>query len=152
MPLAPTSENIEWISWNAGTVKHPKLELGSVVTPFEYPDVATELMKCKRYYERFASTTAYSQYFMWQVSSATNVQGKIGFTEKRVAPAISAVGSFGVTSASGSVKSASGFNYLRTTAFSSLGQFITSGVVAGNACQIVDSGSASSYIQVDAEL
>jgi len=40
----------EYITFKEGTVKNPKLELGSVVTPFEIPDIATELAKCQRYY------------------------------------------------------------------------------------------------------
>lgn len=36
---------------NAGeTLSEPKLEQGSVATPFEYPDIATEQAKCERYY------------------------------------------------------------------------------------------------------
>jgi len=39
------------IGFTAGTLKNLKLELGEVATPFDYPDIATELVKCQRYYQ-----------------------------------------------------------------------------------------------------
>jgi len=39
-----------------GTLKNVKLEIGGVATPFEYPDIGTELAKCQRYF-----TTSYTE-------------------------------------------------------------------------------------------
>ena len=33
-------------------IKWAKLELGSIATPFVFPDKTTELLKCKRYYQK----------------------------------------------------------------------------------------------------
>jgi len=40
------------IVFQNGTLKNPKLEIGSSATPFEYPDDASELIKCRRYYNK----------------------------------------------------------------------------------------------------
>lgn len=45
------------ITGNGVTISWAKLETGSTPTPFSPPDTATELMKCKRYYQRFVGTT-----------------------------------------------------------------------------------------------
>ena len=47
------------ITGNGVTISWAKLETGSTPTPFSPPDTATELMKCKRYYQRISG--AYRQ-------------------------------------------------------------------------------------------
>lgn len=53
------------------TMLKPKLELGSVVTPFEYPDLATEVTKCQRFYQNA---------FQTQFSSLGTMRGGSGDT------------------------------------------------------------------------
>jgi len=43
---------LDYAIFEAGTLKNPKLELGSTPTPFEYPDKGSELTKCQRYFEK----------------------------------------------------------------------------------------------------
>jgi len=44
------------VIFKEGTLKNVKLELGSTVTPFEYPDIGSELLKCQRYYWQGSGT------------------------------------------------------------------------------------------------
>lgn len=46
------ADRVEYLLFGNGTLRHPKVERGATVTPFELPDVATELAKCHRYYYR----------------------------------------------------------------------------------------------------
>lgn len=40
------------VEFDAGTLSKPKLELGTIVTDFELPLAASELIECQRYYEK----------------------------------------------------------------------------------------------------
>jgi len=42
----------EYFTFGNGTLKNVKLELGNTPTPFEYPDIASELAKCQRFFLR----------------------------------------------------------------------------------------------------
>ena len=53
---ASETDVAEQLLWGNGTLKNVKLELGSVVTPFEYPTLGEELAKCQRYYTQSTGT------------------------------------------------------------------------------------------------
>ena len=62
------------ITGNGVTISWAKLETGSTPTPFSPPDTATELMKCKRYYQRISG--AYRHIANGYIQAA-NVAGSI---------------------------------------------------------------------------
>jgi len=60
LEIRPDHNNILCFQiYNHGTQSHiinwAKLEIGSVVTPFALPDKVTELLKCKRYYQKIGA-------------------------------------------------------------------------------------------------
>lgn len=92
----------EYIQFGNGTLRNVKLETGSIVTPFEYPEIVTELIKCQRYFwnqDSNTSSTAYSRFGVGSYQSAATFDAIIPFpVTMRVAPTItvSAVSHFGV--------------------------------------------------------
>jgi hypothetical protein len=129
-----------------------QLEVGAVATPFEHRPYGAELALCQRYYERIDIPIG-QPFATLQATSTTVAYG--GFTPfkvtKRSGPTVNYVGtmiswnSAGV-SAGGSVLPfglwPAGFNWNVTSA---------SGLVAGNAVQILSSGGTV-VIQASAEL
>ena len=69
-----------------------KVEYGSAVTPFVAPDTATELVKCKRYFERLAFNDAWSGNitgYQWGAATPVNmVAYTIPYQTKRIVPTI----------------------------------------------------------------
>lgn len=50
-------DTIAVLGFNSGTLRNLKIEAGPVATQFEYPDNATELTKCLRYFQKSYSQT-----------------------------------------------------------------------------------------------
>jgi hypothetical protein len=79
------------------TLEEVQFEPGSV-TPFEDVDVALELTRCQRYYERVGPNAAASIYFAGYQVTTYLVAGTLKWlTQKRAIPAIAIVGSFTLT-------------------------------------------------------
>jgi len=58
------ADSLAVIGFTTGTLKNLKLELGPIATPFDYPDPASELTKCQRYFIRIDTPTfSYAQPF-----------------------------------------------------------------------------------------
>ncbi len=76
-----------------------KLELGSIATPFVPPDRATELLKCKRYYQRIGVPEGDYNAIIHHITSYTSASTKQYITfyvdmeqEMRVAPTVKLYG------------------------------------------------------------
>ena len=69
-----------------------KLELGKVATPFVAPDPATELVKCKRYFERLTFNDGWTGNitgYQWGAATPVNmVAYTIPYQTKRILPTI----------------------------------------------------------------
>ena len=133
-----------------------QLELGSRATQFEYVDYATELHRCKRYFETINpdGEAAYI-YCMGQAISTTVVIGHLRYTPKRAAiPTLTYAGSFFLWNAAAASTATTGnpspFDVSRI--LTGLTFTATSAaMVAGNASGVTDSGGTS-RIFVAAEL
>jgi len=82
----------EYITFKEGTVKNPKLELGSVVTPFEIPDIGSEFNKCSRFFERLGNL-AWNPLGSGFAVGTTQVRGVINFSPKRAINSFASVSS-----------------------------------------------------------
>jgi len=89
-----TSTSDEWFICGV------QLEVGDTATPFEHRPYGDELARCKRYYEKFDTTT--NTYLPFGMAWATNqIRWVQTYTEKRAAPSVSFTGSIGVFKAGG---------------------------------------------------
>ena len=70
------------ITGNGVTISWAKLETGSTPTPFSPPDTATELMKCKRYYQRISG--AYRQIANGYIQAANIVMTTTPLQQMRI--------------------------------------------------------------------
>jgi len=130
-----------------------QLEVGSVATPFSRAGgtLQGELALCQRYYERRTSAVGYSNMgFSGYVQSSTSIVVGGAIAPKRTTPTIGylnlAADSYGGASAVSGTPS----NY--STAVSAGLVFTTSGKTAGQAVNLIDSGSNTGYIEFIAEL
>ena len=77
---------------DAFAIANPKLELGKVATPFVAPDPATELVKCKRYFERLTFNDGWTGNitgYQWGAATPVNmVAYTIPYQTKRILPTI----------------------------------------------------------------
>jgi len=128
-------------------------ENGSVATPFTTASgtLQGELALCQRYYERRTSAVGYSNMgFSGYVQSSTSIVVGGAIAPKRTVPTIGysnlAADSYGGASAVSGTPS----NY-STVASAGL-VFTTSGKTAGQAVNLIDSGSNTGYIEFIAEL
>ncbi len=71
----PTVPN-NWLTAGASTFELTgvQLEVGSVATPFEHRSYAEELQLCMRYFYKWSSSVAYSNFDIGYATSATNVE------------------------------------------------------------------------------
>jgi len=130
-----------------------QLELGSVATPFSRAGgtLQGELALCQRYYERRTSAVGYSNMgFSGYVQSATSIVVGGAIAPKRTTPTIG-YSNLSADSYGGAVAvSGTPSNY--STAASAGLVFTTSGKTAGQAVNLIDSGSNTGYIEFIAEL
>ena len=144
---------------NGVTISWSKLEIGNTATPFIPPDLATELMKCKRYYQRISG--AYRQIangFIQSTNVATSItplpqelrttSPTINFVGKIYLWYKGHIGSGGATS----TQTASAPNVSQITLVMSfkLDTDVDASYI-GMPC-LVQFRDATSYIEIDAEL
>ena len=73
------SDSIALLGFTSGTLKNVKLEVGSIVTPFEYPDFGTELSKCQRYYWKGQLDGAGAAYHYGSAGTSSMYVGSVSF-------------------------------------------------------------------------
>ena len=143
---------------NGGTYKNIKLERGSMVTPFEYPDMGTELAKCQRYY--YKPDIASAQYFDYGsgfVRQTTSCKILIPFnTAMRVTPTLE------FTSASNFVVAwgTSATVCTSLTKYSSgngpnqavISATVASGLTVGQGCGLTNNNQTTDVLAFNAEL
>jgi hypothetical protein len=134
-----------------------QLEVGNIPTPFSRAGgtIAGELASCQRYYERITGSP-YTPMGVGQCGSTTASRISVPFkVTKRVSPGFSSSALSGLT-----VWGAS-FNGLTPTALYALAggrdimilqAEVSSGLVAGNATQLLANDSSSAFIEFSAEL
>ena len=133
-----------------------QLEIGSTVTDLDYRSIGTEKALCSRFFQRLGGKASNEVLGMGQCYSTTRAFGGILIPEMRVAPTTSDVEGAAVmkvTNATGSGVNGTTFAVTTpaTTRFSIDWDItVASGLVAGNACELL--ASATSYIDCSAEL
>ena len=160
-------------SWTAGNIVQPtgsvsvvgtngatwyitgvQLEAGSVATPFERRQYGQELSLCQRYCYVLGGTSVFERLGSAQATSGTLAYAIIPTpVTLRSAPTISYSGAFGVTSPSGAAISATNIT-LDNAALHSVQVSVTvaSGLVAGNATQLIANNSTATRFNISAEL
>jgi hypothetical protein len=73
---------------------------GSVAPPFVTPDYATELLACKRYWQKIGGSVSVDFLITGPAGAGAGVGHTISFPEMRAAPTALAVGSFSYTNTS----------------------------------------------------
>ena len=131
-----------------------QLEAGSVATPFERRQYGQELALCQRYYYVLGGTSVFERLGSAQATSGTLAYAIIPTpVTLRSAPTVSYSGAFGVTSSSGAAISATNIT-LDNAALHSVQVSVTvaSGLVAGNATQLIANNSTATRFNISAEL
>jgi hypothetical protein len=137
-----------------------QLESGAIATPFERKTFQEQLADCQRYYYRIQPQQAlYPRYGLGQAVSTTICDFVVAFpTTMRIAPtSIEQSGTashFACTSAVGGVVV---FTSLLTFGTSTIHNIngnatVASGLVAGNATQLISNNTTASFLAVSAEL
>lgn len=137
-------------NFSNGTVKNVKLEIGSVVTPFEYPDDSSELAKCHRYYERITTDSTYSIFTTGYASSSVSVQCVLTYQTKRTPPTGSASGSFRAINSTSHVATSLAFDNQMLDRCRLL--LTTSGMGTDEIYGCSANNDTNAYLELDAEL
>ena len=138
-----------------------QIDVGSVALPFRTyaATIQGELAACQRYYYRNTATGTYTRFGMGQVASTTNVYGLVTFpvtmrTKPLALEQSGTAANYGVTNVTSGVVACSS-----TPAFDqanvqggSVVFVVASGLVAGNASQLLDNNSSTAYLGWSAEL
>lgn len=136
-------------TWTIGNVK---LEIGATATDFENESVSTELDRCKRYFNRRASTTANCIFGAGVITASSQANCNVAYPTMRTTPtlAFSAGSTFRVYSTAGYTGSAIGLS--SATPDTANVALTISGATAGDGCLLQDAGSNNSYIDFIAEI
>lgn len=144
-------DTIAVLGFNSGTLKNLKLEIGPIATQFEYPDPATDLIKCQRYFERAGvASGAFANIMTMTETSVTALEGVLFFSSKRTKEQTlshSALFQYFNGAAQDVTISFSGSNTSTTAKVVGVG----TGLSAGRAGQLQFKDTIS-YIDIDAEL
>lgn len=133
-------------------ISNVQLEFGDTATDFEYVDPATQLARCKRYFERIVSDAAFQPIAAGYSENASSARGMMNYTEKRAVPSItlSTVSDF-VTIRAGTDITATSMNVLAAGRKSARLNNNTAGHTTGEAC-IIAFSNTSGYVDINAEL
>jgi hypothetical protein len=133
-----------------------QLEAGSVATPFERRPYGTELALCQRYCEIISTAGGFQTLFLGQAAGATLFNGVHKYVvEKRASPTltINNLANTVVINATGVGTTApTGASISPGTQVGRINFTGTSGLVAGNAAQLLDNGSSAPLFIFSAEL
>jgi hypothetical protein len=139
-----------------------QVEAGSVATAFQTATgtIQGELAACQRYYYRANATGSYSRFGLSQAISTTQATVVVPFpvvmrTRPTALEQSGAAGNYAVVNAgaSSSLTCTSVPTYdTANTQTASVTFVVASGLVAGNAAQVVDNNSSSAYLGWSAEL
>jgi hypothetical protein len=97
-----TAGTVMSVEFNTGTLGAVKLESGSSATPFVMPDYASELVLCKRYWQKIGGTMSGDILFQAYQVASSYVAFTLPFSEMRVSPTQTRIGNWSVSNAMGS--------------------------------------------------
>jgi hypothetical protein len=130
-----------------------QLELGDIATEFQFQDIQKELAACQRYYETVNLPN--SSVAVCQAISTTIAVGTLRFTTKRVTPTLA------FNSAANFILRSSNNTSLNPTSLAiaeagtsslTLVPTLASGLVAGDATEMILGGTTGGFLAVSAEL
>ncbi len=135
-----------------------RLESGAVATNFVGENIATDLYRCKRYYEELNNAGLASYIFaLGQAITTTTARMLISYeVEKRIVPniTVSAAGDFDTTDGVDTKKPVTVFTFSEESVFNAVG-LITIGTTdfgTGLVTRLLDDTGGSARIYIDAEL
>lgn len=155
--VQPTG-NVSVVGTNGATwyVTGVQLERGTVATDFEYRQYGQELALCQRYCEVVSAQGSYSVLFLGQASSSSALGAVHKFTVQKRASATLTVNNLANTVL---IDASGGGTTAPTSASITLGTQLTrinfaggSGLVAGNAAQLVDNNFTNPLFIFSSEL
>ena len=133
-----------------------QLEKGSTATSFDYRPIGTELALCQRYCEVVSAQGSFSTLFLGQATSSSALSGVHKFTVQKRASATLTVNNLANTVL---IDASGGGTTAPTAASITLGTQLTrisftggSGLVAGNAAQLVDNNFTNPLFIFSSEL
>ena len=86
--LATTDES----TWQIAFVQ---LEIGEVATPFEHIDFATNLARCRRYFQQYDATNAYTRFALGVAYDGSSIAAPLNLpVQMRAAPTFASSGNF----------------------------------------------------------
>jgi len=147
-----------WLTTNNSTfqVTGMQLELGSVATDFEHRSFGQELALCQRYFYKWVSSIAYSNFSMGFANSATDVETVFQLPQDmRASPSLSTSGTFrlvGYNSSGQSVSNLGNLQIARSHPRSLYIRATASGMTRGQIGEWGDSGSNNATFSFSAEL
>jgi hypothetical protein len=143
------------VSGDGATISELKLEEGTSATPWEKPDIPTELVRCQRYYWRTTgdASDTYETFGIGHATSSTQARILIpNPVTMRAEPVITPSGAlrlFGAAAVSVStLASTFGSNGKTSVVLAT----VASGLTAGHAQQLSANNSSATYIDFNAEL
>jgi hypothetical protein len=141
---------------NVFSITNAQLEVGTVATPYEVRRYDDDLRHCLRYFERLAAVPNYGRFGMAQATAVSSAQALVNYELKRAAPTVtfySPVSAFLLTGVGGGVLTVTSLvQNTPTPTSSSVLVGVASGLVAGNATQLVCDTTVNAYIDVSAEI
>ena len=133
-----------------------QLEVGSVATDFEHRSYGDELAKCQRYFYKWVSSVAYSNFGIGYANDATGVETVCQLPQvMRASPSLSTTGTFrlvGYDSSSQSVSTLSSIEITRAHTRSLFIRATASGMTRGQTGEWGDNGSNDATFSFSAEL
>ena len=133
-----------------------QLELGDTATPFEHRSFGDELARCQRYFYRQAGTKLYYRFGVGFCTATTNGNTTVFFpVPMRAEVSLSSSGTFAIHHGTGPSVSTTTNLSIDSQANGTQGITVdgtTTGLTAGNACQLIANNDSSAYIDYDAEL
>ena len=157
-PQTPTNTTT-WFTTNDSTLEMTglQIEVGPVVTPFEHRSFGDELARCHRYFFKWSSSMAYSNFSLGYASSATVVETVYQLPViMRANPSLTTSGTFRLVGYSGSAgqdsSNLSSITVHRSHTRSPYIRAVASGLSAGLIGEFGDSGSNNATMSFSAEL
>ena len=133
-----------------------QLEVGSVATDFEHRSYSQELALCQRYFYKWGSSVAYSNFGIGFANSATGAETVFQLPQiMRASPSLSTAGTFRLVGYNSSGQSASSLSSIEITRSHTRSLYIrstASGLTTGQIGEFGDNGANDATMSFSAEL
>ena len=147
-----------WYTTNDATfeITGVQLEVGSVATDFEHRSFGQELALCQRYFYKWVSSVAYSNFGIGFANSATGAETVFQLPQvMRASPSLSTTGTFRLVGYNSSGQSASSLSSIEITRSHTRSLYIrstASGLTTGQIGEFGDNGANDATMSFSAEL